>query len=121
MVTAATSFGRSGLSDWILQRFTALVLAAYTFFIIGYLVVNPDLDYPQWRSLFDHICMKIFSLMAIVSTVIHGWIGLWVILTDYVTARMIGAAAVAIRLIVLTLYAVVNIVFLVWGVQVLWG
>jgi succinate dehydrogenase hydrophobic anchor subunit len=28
MVTAVTSFGRNGLSDWLMQRITALILLA---------------------------------------------------------------------------------------------
>jgi len=121
MVTAATSFGRSGLSDWIIQRFTAIVLASYSLFIVGFLLSNPDLTYTQWQDLFSQLWVRIFSLLTLVSIVAHGWIGLWVVLTDYVTSRMMGGAALAIRLIVLTLYAVVNVVFLVWGVEILWG
>lgn len=121
MVTAATTFGRSGLSDWIIQRFTALLLAAYTLFIVGYLVLNPDLTYDQWQTLFSNVCVRIFSFIVLVSIVAHGWIGLWVVLTDYVTERFMGSSALVIRMIVLTVYAIVNMVFLVWGVEILWG
>ena len=47
MVTQITSFGRSGLYDWMMQRVSALVLSFYTVFIIGYLLLNPDLTYDQ--------------------------------------------------------------------------
>ena len=42
MVTQITSFGRSGLYDWMMQRVSAVVLSLYTVFIIGYLLLNPD-------------------------------------------------------------------------------
>ncbi|MGB0744865.1 MAG: succinate dehydrogenase, hydrophobic membrane anchor protein, partial [Opitutales bacterium] len=29
MVTAVTSFARSGLADWLVQRISAVILAAY--------------------------------------------------------------------------------------------
>ncbi len=121
MVTAATSFGRSGLSDWLVQRFTAVVLAAYSVFIVGFLVSNPGLTFEEWQGLFSQLWVRIFSLLALVSIVAHGWIGLWSVLTDYVTARMMGGPALAIRLIILTVYAIVNVAFLVWGVEILWG
>jgi len=121
MVTAATSFGRSGLSDWLTQRFSALVLAAYTIFIVSFLVTHPQLTYAEWSGLFSNIYVRIFSLLTLVSIVAHGWIGLWGVLTDYVTKRMMGSGALAIRLIVLMTYAIVNVVFLVWGVEILWG
>lgn len=121
MVRAATSFGRSGVSDWLIQRFSALILAAYSLFIVGFLVMNPDLTYAQWQELFSLSCVRIFSFLTLVSIVAHGWIGLWVVLTDYVTARLMGGSALAIRMIVLTVYALVNAVFIVWGVEILWG
>ena len=33
MITNVTSYGRSGLSDWLLQRTTAIVMAAYVVFV----------------------------------------------------------------------------------------
>lgn len=121
MVTAATSFSRSGLSDWIIQRFTAVLLAAYACFIVGFLLLNPDLSYEQWSALFSNTFVRIFSFIVLLSIVAHGWIGLWVVLTDYVTARAMGTSALPIRIVVLTVYAVVNMAFIVWGVEILWG
>ena len=33
MVTAVTSMGRSGLSDWLMQRVTAVILLAYFLYV----------------------------------------------------------------------------------------
>lgn len=41
MVTSVTNLSRSGLYDWMAQRVSAVVLAAYFIFLIGYLVANP--------------------------------------------------------------------------------
>lgn len=76
MVTQITSFGRSGLYDWMMQRISALVLSVYSIFIIGYLLLNPDLTYEQWSGLFETTSMRIFSLLALLSVGIHSWIGL---------------------------------------------
>ncbi len=121
MVTAVTSLGRNGLSDWIIQRFTAVVLTAYTLFIVGFLVFTPDVSYEQWSSLFETLWVRAFSLLALVSIAAHGWIGLWGVLTDYVTERLMGGIALVFRMIILGVYALVTVVYLVWGVEVLWG
>lgn len=71
MVTSITSFGRSGLYDWMIQRVTAVVLLAYTIFMIGYLLLNPGLDYAQWSSLFECTSMRIFTLLALLSMAAH--------------------------------------------------
>jgi len=33
---SATSFSRSGLSDWLIQRVSAIILAAYTVWLFGF-------------------------------------------------------------------------------------
>ena len=54
MVTNVSSFGRSGVFDWVVQRLTAVVLAAYTLYLMAVLGLNPDLDYQQWQNLAVH-------------------------------------------------------------------
>lgn len=65
MVTNVTNLSRSGLYDWMAQRVSAVVLAAYFIFLIGYIVANPGLEYAQWHELFAHNGMRIFSLLAL--------------------------------------------------------
>ena len=72
MVTNITSFGRSGLSDWLMQRVSAVILALYTVFVVAYLLFNPNLDYYTWSGLFEPLpygdpyiaSIVLFSLVA---------------------------------------------------------
>lgn len=121
MVTNVTSFGRSGLSDWLVQRVTAIVMAAYTVFLVCYLALNPDMDYGQWKSLHQCLPMKLFSLAAILSIAAHAWIGLWAVLTDYVTVRMMGAKATPLRILLQLGMITVTLAYVVWAVDILWG
>ena len=121
MVTAVTSWGRSGLYDWLAQRFSAVVLALYTLFIVGFIVAHPGMTFDDWSGLYSQLWMRVFSLLALLSTIAHGWIGLWGVLTDYVTTRMIGDSALVLRMIALLIYALISITFLVWGIEILWG
>ncbi|EPC02595.1 succinate dehydrogenase [Litchfieldella anticariensis FP35 = DSM 16096] len=114
MVTNITNLGRSGLSDWLIQRVSAIILALYTLFIVGFLLINPGLDYATWSGLFAQTWMRIFSLLAFVSIAAHAWVGLWTVTTDYLKHT-------AIRLAVQTAIILAVFVFLVWGIQVLWG
>ncbi|MBJ7551743.1 succinate dehydrogenase, hydrophobic membrane anchor protein [Marinomonas ostreistagni] len=114
MVTQITSFGRSGLYDWMMQRISALVLSVYSIFIIAYLLLNPDLTYEQWSGLFETTSMRIFSLLALLSVGIHSWIGLWSVSTDYIKAT-------GVRFFFQSLCGLVMFIYVVWGVQVLWG
>ncbi|MEC9481847.1 MAG: succinate dehydrogenase, hydrophobic membrane anchor protein, partial [Halomonas sp.] len=58
--------------------------------------------------------MRIFSLLAFLSLAAHAWIGLWTVVTDYI--KPVGIRFTAQVVIILAIF-----VFLVWGVQVLWG
>lgn len=121
MVTAVTSLGRSGLADWLIQRFSAVVLAAYTIFIVAFIFSVPEMTYELWTALFSQLWMRAFSLLALLCIAAHGWIGLWGVLTDYITSRMMGGNALFLRMSALTIYAVITLGYLVWGVEVLWG
>ena len=121
MVTNVSSFGRSGLYDWIVQRATAVILAAYTLCIIGTLIIHPNLNYQQWSDVFANTGMRVFSLLALVSICAHAWVGLWTISTDYLTTGMIGPKATIVRVVFQTGCALITFVYLVWGIQILWG
>lgn len=114
MVTNITSFGRSGLSDWLMQRVSAVILALYTVFIVAFLLFNPDLDYYAWSGLFNQTWMRIFSLLAFIALAAHAWIGLWTVTTDYFKSTRLRVGAQAV--IILGIF-----VYLVWGIQILWG
>ena len=119
MVTSVTSFSRSGLSDWLIQRVTSLVLLAY-FLLIAYQLTG-SVDYTSWRALFDQTWMKVFTLMAALSLVAHAWIGLWSVFTDYLTERMLGPVGNAIRL-ACQLGASLSLVgYVIWIIVIVWS
>ncbi|MBU2887409.1 succinate dehydrogenase, hydrophobic membrane anchor protein [Gilvimarinus agarilyticus] len=121
MVTSITNLGRSGLSDWFIQRISAVVMVAYIVFLVAYLVINPDLDFNQWRALFAQLWMRVFSVITLLSIVAHAWIGLWAVLTDYITTQTLGSKATAVRVFVQLMLALVAVTYVVWGFDILWG
>lgn len=121
MVRNVTGFSRYGTSDWLVQRVSAVVLGIYFIGLLGYLLVNRDLDYAQWQALFDTTWMKIASLMALVSLCAHAWVGMWTVGTDYLTTRMAGKHGNVLRFLYQTGCIVLTFIYLVWGIQILWG
>ncbi|MCB1675190.1 MAG: succinate dehydrogenase, hydrophobic membrane anchor protein [Halioglobus sp.] len=119
MVTSATNLGRSGLFDWIVQRVSALVLLVY-FVYIGYVLLG-GVDYAAWRELFGQTWMRVFSLGALLSLVLHAWVGVWSVLTDYLTERMMGTTGTVLRLLAQLVCGIVVFIYVVWGIQILWG
>lgn len=121
MVTSITSLGRSGLSDWLLQRVSACVMTFYVFFILGYLTFNPNLQFAQWQALNSSLPMRMFSLMAILSLAAHSWIGMWCVFTDYVTVRLIGPKATLVRIFFQLGMIAVTLLYTIWAIDILWG
>ena len=114
MVTTVTSYGRSGLSDWLVQRVSAVILAVYSIFMVLYLLLNPQIDFVQWSALFSGTGMRIFSLMALLSLGAHCWIGLWSVSTDYLKHF-------AVRFMFQMVVGLLMFIYTIWGVQLLWG
>ncbi|ACO79146.1 succinate dehydrogenase cytochrome b556 small membrane subunit [Azotobacter vinelandii CA] len=121
MVTNVTNFSRSGLYDWMAQRVSAVILAAYTLFLLGYLFFSSDLSYAEWHGLFSSTGMRIFSLLALVALSVHAWVGMWTISTDYLTPMALGKLATVVRFLFQAACGIAMFAFFVWGVQILWG
>lgn len=121
MVTNVSSFGRSGVYDWVIQRLTAVILAAYTLCLLGTFMLNPSMDYAQWRELFENSAMRFFTLLALMSICAHGWVGMWTISTDYLTSTMLGSKATVVRFLFQVFCVLLTLLYLAWGIQILWG
>ncbi len=114
MVASATSLGRSGLHDWIIQRVTAVVLAAYVIYLAGFILGADALTYSVWVGQFSKVWFKVFSFLAITSLCFHAWIGMWIVSTDYLKP-------LAIRLIFQVLVILSCFAFIIWGAQIIWS
>ncbi|PAV26284.1 succinate dehydrogenase / fumarate reductase membrane anchor subunit [Tamilnaduibacter salinus] len=112
-VNSVTNLGRSGVYDWLIQRVSAYVLALYTLFLLGFILFT-DVTYESWAGLFSTTWFRIFSLMALVAIGAHAWVGLWTVTTDYIKAM-------APRFLVQAGSGAVMFVYVVWGVEILWG
>ncbi|WP_026957225.1 MULTISPECIES: succinate dehydrogenase, hydrophobic membrane anchor protein [Aliagarivorans] len=113
MVTNAATFGRSGVHDYILIRVTAVILTLYTFYLLGFFAFN-EVNYLSWTSFFSGMFTKIFTLLALLSMLIHAWIGLWQVLTDYVKP-------VGLRLACQFGLMLIAFVYLAAGLSIIWG
>ena len=121
MVTQVVGLSRNGVSDWLIQRISAYILAAYTVVIVGYLVFGGKINYSAWKGLFDTTWMQVFTMLALLSLIAHAWIGMWTIGTDYLRELQLGQAADRTRLVYLIGCVILLLIYLVWGVKILWG
>jgi succinate dehydrogenase / fumarate reductase, membrane anchor subunit len=103
-----------GLSDWLLQRLTAVVMTAYTLLVLGVVLWNGGLDYARWQLLFGNGAFRLASFLFMVALLYHAWVGMRDIYMDYVKST-------TLRLTLEALSALVLIGYLGWTIQILWG
>lgn len=114
MVTNSATFGRSGVHDFMLVRASAVILTLYTLYLVGFIAFN-DITFDVWTGFFDKTFTKVFTLLALFSMLIHGWIGAWQVLSDYVKPALWRGVAQFGIVVLLLVYVLTGIVVL-WGV-----
>ena len=102
-----------GLGDWLLQRLTAVVMAAYTVVFLGCLLIAPPAAYADWKSLFAGPFFRLFTMLFIVSLLYHAWVGMRDILMDYVKPTGLRLALEISCLVLIAAYVG-------WTIQILW-
>lgn len=113
MVNVVGSFGRNGVHDYVLLRASAIVILAYVLYLVGF-VTFADIDYFTWVDFFSLTLTKVFSLFALIAMLVHSWIGLWQVLTDYVKNTLL-------RAILQFLLTSTAFVYVISGFVILWG
>jgi len=114
MVSRVVTGAHYGLRDWLIQRVTAALMAAYSVALAGYLLLQPRLDYDVWTGLFSGQPMRTFTLLFLLSVFYHAWIGVRDIVMDYVKPA-------GVRLAIHVLVILISLLYAIWSVQILWG
>ena len=107
------SFTQKGVTDWILQRITAIYLLVYFVVLVGFFFTTHNINFGTWKDFALSTPMQIAHLFALLSLVAHAWLGIWIVLTDYVPHKF-G------RFVAMTLVAILLLSLLVWGMRVIW-
>ncbi|REL24418.1 succinate dehydrogenase, hydrophobic membrane anchor protein [Thalassotalea euphylliae] len=115
MVNNVATVGRSGVHDFILLRASAVVLAAFVLFIAGFFAFTPEITFEIWHGLFANLAMKVFTLVSLFALLIHAWIGIWQVLSDYIKATFLRGVLQFVFSVTLLTYFVAGFL-IVWGV-----
>jgi succinate dehydrogenase / fumarate reductase membrane anchor subunit len=114
MVNRIVSGAHYGLRDWLAQRISAVVMAVYTLFIVGFILLHHPLGFAEWKALFQHNWVRLFSLLFWLSLLIHAWVGVRDILMDYVHPTGLRLSLQVLAILALVAYGA-------WAVEVLWS
>jgi succinate dehydrogenase / fumarate reductase membrane anchor subunit len=103
-----------GLSAWLLQRLTAVVMAAYTAFLAALLLACPPAGWADWKDLFSGSFVRLATMLFLLALLYHAWVGVRDIIMDYVKPT-------GLRLAIQALAGTALAFYVVWSVSILWG
>jgi succinate dehydrogenase / fumarate reductase, membrane anchor subunit len=103
-----------GLSAWLLQRLTAVVMAAYTVFLVALLLACPPASWADWKAVFSGTFARLATMTFFLALLYHAWVGVRDIVMDYVKPT-------GLRLALQSLVGTALVFYLVWSVSILWG
>jgi succinate dehydrogenase / fumarate reductase, membrane anchor subunit len=103
-----------GLGDWLLQRLTAVVMAAYTVFVFGCLAMGRPASHSDMQNMFSDPLIRISTMVFFLALLYHAWVGMRDILMDYIKPP-------GLRLALQMAVALALVAYLVWSASILWG
>ena len=114
MVKTVLGVNHQGLRDWLFQRMSAVVMVVYVIGLVTFFVMHPNTSYYDWQGLFAHLWVKVATALVFLSLMMHAWVGMWTIFTDYVTCSVV-------RLVLHTIVLLALLSFFFAALLILWG
>lgn len=114
MLNMTTAFGRNGLQDWLIQRISAVILSIYSLTLFTFWIFFSKSSTIAWSDFLSSPVMRYATLLTLLSLLLHAWIGMWIIFTDYIKIAIL-------RMIAQTLVYCLLLFYFIWAIQILWG
>lgn len=115
MVKSVLGVNHQGLTDWLIQRVSAIVMAVYSIGLMLYFVMTSELSYTGWHALFSNRWMKLATILFVLSLLFHAWVGMWTIFTDYIKSFVLRFVLQVVVFLSLVGFFFASLL-IVWGV-----
>ncbi len=101
---------------WYTQRYTSLIILSYLIYILSFIFTNQDINFFSWSDFFLSFQVRFLSSIVFLVIVLHAFIGLWTVGTDYLTKRTLGFLNVSLSRRADTLRHVYYLIFGLLGI-----
>ncbi len=112
---------------WYTQRYTSLIILSYLIYIFSFIFNNQDINFFSWSDFFLSFQVRFLSSIVFLVIVLHAFIGLWTVGTDYLTKRTLGFLNVSLsrradtlRYIYYVIFGLFGIVYLTAILYIIW-
>jgi succinate dehydrogenase / fumarate reductase membrane anchor subunit len=116
MVRRIVTGAKYGLSSWLRQRITAVIMLIITVLFFAFvlnLVLHLNSNIESWRTIFSNFLVKFIAQVFVVALVVHGWIGIRDLWMDYIKSNSFRLALHVITL----LWLAVNFIY---SIKIIW-
>ena len=80
-----------GSMIWNLQRYSSLVILLYFGYVFTFILnFEGEISFFDWSNFFLSFQMRFFTSIVCIFLLLHAYIGLWTVGTDYLTERTLG-------------------------------
>lgn len=108
------NINNKGYRDYLWQRITAIYMSLYLAAIVVWYVVYNPINYELVTALSTVLWFKLSSLLFIIAMLLHAWIGMWTVVTDYIKCPWLRKCY---YLLVLSL----SWFYVLWTIEIFWG
>ena len=112
---------------WYTQRYTSLIILCYIIYILSFIFTNQDINFFSWSDFFLSFQVRFLSSIVFLVIVLHAFIGLWTVGTDYLTKRTLGYLNISLsrgadilRYIYYLIFGLLGIVYLTAIFYIIW-
>ena len=112
---------------WYTQRYTSLMILSYLIYIFSFIFNNQDINFFSWSDFFLSFQVRFLSSIVFLVIVLHAFIGLWTVGTDYLTKRTLGFLSVSLsrradtlRHVYYLIFGLLGIVYLTAILYIIW-
>ncbi len=112
---------------WYTQRYTSLIILCYLIYILSFIFTNQDINFFSWSDFFLSFQVRFLSSIVFLVIVLHAFIGLWTVATDYLTKRTLGylnislsRGADALRHIYYLIFGLLGVMYLTAIFYIIW-
>jgi succinate dehydrogenase / fumarate reductase membrane anchor subunit len=104
-----------GSTIWYLQRCSSIFIFIYIIYVVVFIISSLPIAFNEWFLFKSSLLFKLSTTTAFLSILVHAYIGLWTIGTDYLTPRTLGFLNFTLSKIADTSRLLYNILFTVLG------
>ena len=75
---------------WKVQRYSSVLILGYLIYILSFFAFNDEINFFTWSNFFLSFEVRFLTSIVFIIIVMHAFIGLWTVGTDYLIHRTLG-------------------------------